>query len=161
MNKQNKLLKSAYSLTSTNQRQLIIQEGKKLERIARREWEAYYQSYTPKQYIRTYKSRDALKLKTPTKRIDGGWDIELTWEDDLAYHDSRFGKKNNRGHAIMLISDGWESRKLKAKLGGKRIERLTDFDGTGYLYNVYKKYLAVADRTITTNVIWSGNYTKK
>lgn len=158
MNKQNKLLKSAYSLTSTNQRQLIIQEGKKLERIARREWEAYYQSYTPKQYIRTYKSRDALKLKTPTKRIDGGWDIELTWENDLAYHESKF-KNNKKGHAIMLISDGWESRKLRAKIG-KRY-RFTDFDGTGYLYNVYKKYLAVADRTITTNVIWSGNYTKK
>lgn len=159
MAKKSNLLKNASSVTSANQRQLIVREGKKLERIARREWEAYYQSYTPKKYVRTYKSRDALKLKPPTKRIDGGWDIVLTWENDLVYHESRF-KNNDKGNAIMLISDGWKAEKLRAKMGGK-VDRFTDFEGTGYLYNVYKKYLEVADKTITTNVIWSGNYTKK
>lgn len=134
-------------------------EGRKLKYIAIKLWRKYLSEYKPKQYIRTRKSQRAIKLGK-VKRLDGNtFGIELTFENDLAYHDSIFKGSNPKGHSIMLISEGWHSRKLEAKLGGRR-ERFTYFEGTGYLAQVQKEYIAIKHKGISVETQWSGNFTK-
>jgi hypothetical protein len=135
---------------------VLLAEGRKLEAIARKEWRRYLGSYSPKEYVRTGNSEKAIKLKT--RPIKVGTDhiaIEVTWENDLAWHDSWLYKKgktktNQRGHAVLLISAGWHSKKLERvyKRGARKPYRHTYYEGYGYLTKVINSYNAVRDKRI-------------
>lgn len=142
-------------------KRVLEAEGRKLKYIAIKLWRRYLSSYQPSKYVRTRKSQRSIKLGKVKIHSANEWSIELTYVDDLAYHDSIF-KGNPKGHAIMLVSKGWHSKKLEERLGGKKIERFTYFDGTGYLDKVYKEYMIVRDKRIELEVQWNGNsdYTK-
>ncbi len=149
----NSLASILQGMSELQARRLLESEGKRLEAIAIKLWRRYLSSYSPKEYIRTGKAESAIKLKN-VKKVDGNHlGIELTWENDLVYHDSIFGS-SQKGHAVMLISDGWHSRKLENRIG--KVYKLTYFEGTGYLYRVYKEYMATAPAGITLDVQWSG-----
>ncbi|MDS7057049.1 hypothetical protein NXG04_07100 [Klebsiella pneumoniae] len=159
--------KGAYFQTDAEAIRVLTAEGKKLERIARKVWQSYLGSYTPKQYVRTGKSLQAIKLKG-VKALGGGmYSIELTWENSLAYHDSYiykqgFTSKNAKGHAIMLIGTKWHSKKLEG-VYRKKIYRHTywAWQGSGsYIDQVMNQYNAVRDKRIMFEVQWSGAYVK-
>lgn len=138
---------------------MLNKEGKKLEAIARKLWQKYIGSYSPKQYIRTGNSERAIKLGKVKKLDNNTFGIELTFDNDLSYHPSRF-KGGKKGHSIMLISDGWHSKKLEKTLG-RKVHRYTYFEGTGYLYQVYKEYMSIKHRGIEVDTKWNSNSVTK
>lgn len=123
-------------------------EGRKLERIARKVWQEYEGSYSPNKYVRTGKSKKAIKLKTMPIKIDNNHiAIEVTWENSLSWHDSVVPKSSKKGHSILLISAGWHSKKLE-KIYGGAVYRHTYYEGFGYLTKVMQQYNAVKDPRI-------------
>lgn len=154
----NRISNHLQNLSEQQTRVLLRAEGQRLEKIARKIWKQYLSSYRPVEYVRTGDAMDSIKLGQ-VKRVGGmQLGIELTWENDLAYHDSVFKNNKTQGHAIMLISDGWHARKLENRIG--KVHRFTYFEGTGYLYRVYKEYMATAPPNMTLDVQWSGKYTR-
>lgn len=120
-------------------------------------WRQYLASYQPKIYVRTGKSERSIKIGGIKKIDENTIGIEVTFQDDLVYHDSIFGGK--QGHAIMLISAGWHSKKLEARIG--KVYRLTYYEGFDYLGKVREEYEARKHRGIELEIQWSGNFTKK
>lgn len=160
--------KGAYFQTDAEAIRVLTAEGKKLERIARKVWQQYMASYSPKEYRRTGKSLRAIKLKGIKNHGGGMYSIELTWENSLAYHDSwlyteGYTSTNKKGHSIMLIGTGWHSKKLEA-IYRKKIYRHTywSWDGGGgnYLNAVVNQYKATSDKRVQVEVQWSGAYIK-
>ena len=141
-------------------RRVLEEEGRKLKYIAVKQWRLYLSSYTPKRYVRKRKSQRAIKLGRVIKLDNNTFGIELTFENDLVYHDSVMVKGGNKGHSIMLISDGWHSKKAEQKLG-RRIDNFTYFEGTGYLYKVYKEYMGVKHKGIIVDTNWNANKVQK
>lgn len=133
-------------------------EGKRLKEIAVKQWRKYLNSYSPKMYVRTGKSERSIKLGNVVKLDENTLGIELTFVNDLAYHDSIFGGK--KGHAIMLISAGWHSKKAEQNMGRGGIYRLTYYEGSGYLYQVYKEFYASRKKGIDIEIQWSGKVQK-
>jgi hypothetical protein len=157
----NQINRAISGATEQEVRRILQEEGRRLERIARTLWRAYYASYTPELYARTYNSEKAIKLGRVKMIAPNQWGIELTWKNNLVYHPSIFKKGNQaEGHSVMLISDGWHSKKLEQKLGIRK-HRFTYFEGTGYLARVIKKWQATAPQGISIEKQWSGAYTKK
>lgn len=145
---------------------MLNQEARKLKDIADSEWNRYLNSYTPKQYVRTHRATAEAIRVGHVKPIMGGefLGIEVTWDNDRSYHDSYLFKqgkisRNERGHAFMLISDGWESKKLE-RIYGRRVYRHTYWEGSGYLAKVYSRYMAVRNPLVILDIQWSGKYTK-
>lgn len=155
--KANNIQQAVQGFSEEEAKRLLQQEGRRLKYIAVKLWRKYLASYQPTQYVRTRKSQRGIKLGKVKQISPNQWGIELTWENSLMYHDSIF-KNNPKGHSVMLISDGWHSRKLEARIG--RVDRLTYFEGTGYLYKVYKEWNRSAPKGITLETQWSGQYYK-
>lgn len=131
-------------------------EGKRLEQIALKVWRQYLASYKPEMYIRTGKSENGIKLKQVKKIDSDTLGIELTFQDNLMYHDSVFGGSQPKGHSIMLISSGWAVNK-----GWHRnIPNFGYKEGFNYLGKVVEAFEAVKHEGITLEVQWSGKYLK-
>lgn len=117
----------------------MLEEGQRLEKIAIRVWDSILEKPQPNVYIRTGKSLQAIKLGKPVLQENGRYSISLTWDNDLAYHDSVIDKTNQpKGHAIWLISEGWNAPRLEAKIG--RVPRFTNYKQTNYLEKVMNEY---------------------
>lgn len=119
----------------------MLEEGRRLERIARRVWDEILAKPEPKRYVRTGNSVNAIKLSKPVLQENGRYSISLTWDNDLAYHDSvvKSGTtKHPKGHAIWLISEGWNAPKLASKIGNR--PRFTNYKQTNYLDKVMNEY---------------------
>lgn len=167
--KLNDLTNALQGYAQDEARKILEREGRRLNYIALKIWRKTMEEYKPKQYAvhlgmqqgqRTKRSQRAIKLGKVKMLPDGSMGIELTWENQLVYHDSVFGSGQPKGHSVMLISDGWHSKKLEKKIG-RRIDRFTYFEGTGYLYQVYKEYTKIAPQGIYLDIQWSGQYTKR
>lgn len=139
-------------------RKELLRAGRELEKIAINVWRKYLSSYKPKVYVRTGKSEKSIKLGSVKKLDDNTLGIELTWVNDLAYHDSIFGEGNKQGHAIMLISAGWKAKKLEKKIGRKY--RLTYYEGFDYIGKVREAFESVKHRGIELEIQWSGKSTR-
>jgi hypothetical protein len=166
--KLNDLTNALQGYAQDEARKILEREGRRLKYLALKMWRKDMEQYQPKQYAvhlgmprgkRTKRSQRAIKLGKVKMLPDGSMGIELTWENELVYHDSMF-KGQPKGHSVMLISDGWHSRKLEAKLG-RKVERFTYFEGTNYLYRLYKEYMKIAPQGILLDVQWSGKYTQR
>lgn len=142
---------------------VLRREGKRLERIAKKVWRQYCESYKPKVYAehlgsrgrRTGRAERGIKLKTRIIKVDGNHlGMEVTFENSLMYHPSVFGQK--QGHAIMLISSGWKVKKGKHK----DVYRFGYYEGFDYIGKVQQAFEAGKERGITLEVQWSGKYLK-
>lgn len=136
-------------------KRLLLEEGRRLEKIAKQVWQKYLDSYTPQEYIRTGKSLASIKLGNLERLSATEWGIRLNFVDELAYHDSVF-KGGKQGHAIMLISSGW-----KVKKGWhKNIYRFGYYEG----FNVIEKIISEFEKSKPPNIIvqfdWDGAYTR-
>lgn len=146
-------------------------EGRKLKYIAIKIWRLYLSSYSPNTYAvhktgvlgkRTGKSLQSIKLGKVKKIGVDDWGIELTYLNDLAYHDSvinrKDGRKHAQGHSIMLISQGWKAKKGK----NKNVERFGYYEGFDYLGQVQREYETVKDKRVTLDIQWLGkkNFTR-
>jgi hypothetical protein len=159
-------IQSSYQFESDEEAIRVLKsEGKRLERIAKKVWQRIMASPQPKVYIRTQNAEKSIKLGKVKKLDNNTWGIELTYENDLAYHDSWFDKQRNdgqrkyeQGHAIMLISSGWKAINLERKIGVRK--RFTRYKGTNYLGEVVKAFNASKHKGITLEVQWSGKRTR-
>jgi len=133
-------------------RKILKQEGKTLEKIAIKIWRQYLASYKPKKYVRTGNSEKAIKLNEIKVIGTDELGIELTWENDLAWHPSVVPTSSEKGHAIILISNGWHSKKLE-KIYRKSVYRHTYYEGYGYIQKVIQAYEAIKDKRITLELI--------
>lgn len=143
-------------------------EGKKLEECCKKVWRQYLASYTPKAYAshkqgysagqRTMASLDSIKLGTVKKVSNDEYGIEVTFKNELAYHESVIGKSEPKGHAIMLISFGWRVKRGKHR----NIKHFGYRQGYDYLGKVQKMYDGMKDPRISLEIQWLGNknYTK-
>lgn len=153
-------LNNALFFDSPEQAMMALErEGKKLMKIAKIEWQKYLKSYKPVQYIRTGNSERAIKLGKPKMIGANQYGIELTWVNNLVYHNSVVPNSNKKGHSVMLISSGWHSKKLE-KIYGRQVYRHTYYEGNSYINNVMKKYESQKDRRIDLELQWSGAFTK-
>jgi phosphoglucomutase len=133
-------------------------EGKRLLRIARQVWRAYLTSYQPKSYVRTNNSDKAIKLGKVKKLDDDTLGIELTWQDDLTYHDSVVSSTGKpKGHSIMLISEGWKVKKGKHK----DVYRFGYYEGFDYLAKVEQAFNSGKHAGISFEIQWAGQKFKK
>lgn len=139
---------------------VLQQEGQKLEKIAKRVWQEYYGSYTPKVYRRTGKTLEGIKLGIVKRDGAIGFQVVVTFEDKNMYHNSYVNKGQPKGHSVMLISSGWHSKNLEKRIGVRK--RFTSYKGYNYLGKVIKEYLRDKHRKVSIEVVWTGksNYTK-
>ncbi len=136
---------------------VLKREAEKLKKCAKKVWRQYLDSYTPKGYVRTGKAEKSIKVGK-LKKIDANtYIIEVTFQNNLVYHDSVIRKSEPKGHAVMLISDGWEVKKGKHK----NIPRFGHYKGFKYLEKVEEEYNKIKDRRISFEIEWSGKYTKR
>lgn len=133
-------------------------EGRRLKYIAVKVWRQYLGSYKPKEYTRTRDTQRGIKLGRVRRISPFEYGISLEFENDLMYHESIFGSNNKEGHSLMLISEGWHSKKLEAKRG--RVYRLTYFEGIDYIGRVQREYMRFAPRGVRLDVNWSGKFLK-
>lgn len=130
----------------------LNREGRRLKYIAIKVWRAYLASYKPTKYVRTRKSQRGIKLGKVKKLSDDTFGIELTFVDDLMYHDSVIRKSEPKGHAIMLISSGWKVKKGKHR----NIKNFGYFKGIDYLAQVEKEFEKSKHKGISLEIQWSG-----
>lgn len=142
----------------------LQQEARTLKAIALKQWRRDMQDYKPKVYAvhlgmpqgkRTKQSQRGIKIGKVKRLEDGSFGIEVSWENQLMYHDSIFPNQP-QGHSVMLISEGWHSRKLEQKLR-RRVYRFTYFEGTNYLARVIKAYNSIKPSWVTLIDEWKGN----
>lgn len=139
-------------------------EGKKLEECAKKVWRLYLSSYQPKVYAvhktnikgeRTHASLASIKLGDVKRVGQDEYQIEVTFLNDLAYHDSVIGnkrRKHKQGHAIMLISFGWRVRK-----GAHRnVKHFGYRQGYDYLGKVARMYNKKRDKRVSLEIQWLG-----
>ena len=141
-------------------------EAKKLYDIAKRVWLRYYNNYTPQVYDRTGKTIDALKIGSIRKIDAFTWGIDVFFENNLVYHESRWGKKYPDAHTVMIIG-GWSKNKRKPKTGWrvkrgwhKDIHRFGYFEGFDYLGEVEREYNKIRDQRIFLDIQWTGKTLK-
>lgn len=143
--------------TDAEAKRVLLQEGRRLKFIARKVWHEYQLSYQPEMYVRTGNTIKSIKLGN-VFRIDADtWGIELTFQNDLVYHDSVIGKKHPKGHSIMLISSGWKV----GKGWHKNIHRFGYYEGFDYIGKVIKEFNDGKHKGINLELQWSGKYLKK
>ena len=137
-------------------RRALESEGRGLEMIARKVWNNYLGSYSPKAYARKGNSEKSIKLGK-VFRIDANtFGIELTFVNDLVYHDSVISPSQPKGHSIMLISKGWKVRKGRHK----NVYRFGYYEGFDYIGKVISEFNNGKNKGIELEVQWSGKYLK-
>lgn len=158
-------------LLFTDEKKAILvleSEGRRLKGIVAKVWAKYLNSYDPVLYKRTTKTRlgmklGKVKLENPAG-IDGiaTYQLAITFENDLMYHKSYLGSGQRQGHSLMLISQGWHSKKLEERYKGKRIERFTYYEGFDFFAQVMKEFESGKHNAISLKVVWTGkaDYTK-
>lgn len=134
-------------------------EGKRLQDVAIKVWRQYLASYTPKTYVRSGDSERAIKLGKVKKIDEETLGIELTFEDDLAYHNSVVSSNGKpKGHSFMLISSGWHAVNLERKIGKR--ERFTSYRGFNYIGKVIEEFNNGKHDGVELEIQWSNKYTK-
>lgn len=132
----------------------LQREGKRLKMIADKLWRQYLDTHQGRPYRRTNKADEkAIKLGR-VKRLDAfTWGIELSFVDELSYHDSIVSKdKKPKGHAFMLISEGWQVQKGSHK----GVKDFGYFTGINYIGRVIQEYNDSAPKGITLKANWAG-----
>lgn len=148
--------------TSEKEARVVLhQEGKKLKSIADKIWRMYLQSYTPKAYAlgqsRTGRASErSIKLGSVKRISPYEFGIEVTFDNDLTYHDSVIGSDEKQGHSIMLISEGWQVKSGKHK----DVYRFGYYEGFDYIGKVKREYERKAHKGISLEVNWSGETLK-
>lgn len=130
-------------------KRVLESEARKLLGIAQKEWIRVMGTYSPKEYVRTGKAFKSIKM-TEVRKVGFGWTIDVTFDNDLAYHDSVIAKTEPKGHAIWLNHAGW-----RVKRGSHRDTEYFGYrKGSGYLFEVFQKYNKIKDPRVSLTIMW-------
>lgn len=141
-------------------RTLLTREGRRLEKIIKKNWQKYQASYSPSVYFRTGKTLAGIKLGNIFRLPDGDLGIAIEFDDDKMYHESYIRPSEPKGHAFMLISSGWKAARLAHRIG--EVHRFTYYEGYDLIGKIISEYNSGKPMGIRLNVEWKGNkdYTK-
>lgn len=142
----------------------LRQEGYRLQEIAMSVWMQYENSYHPKEYVRTNRSKLAFKLSDVIKIDEDTLGIRLDYVNDLAYHPSIVNKGGSpMGHSFMLISEGWTAKKLAKSLGrdATKEDHFVHYKGFDYITKVIAEFEQSKHKGITLEFQWQGSKFKK
>lgn len=118
---------------------ILKSEVAKLEGITKSVYQQYLKSYSPTQYVRTGEMIGSIG-KTEIVKEGNKMKMAVSFDNSSAYHESLFG--GSKGHAPILISEGWHSKRLEQTRMG-RVYRLTYYEGFDALGKIESQYEAV------------------
>ena len=118
---------------------MLKAEVEKLEGITKSVYNQYLKSYSPQQYVRTGAMIGSIGKSEIVKEANS-MKMAVSFDNSGAYHSSLFG--GSMGHAPILISDGWHSKRLEQTRMG-RVYRLTYYEGFDALDKIESQYNAV------------------
>lgn len=125
----------------------LHEAGQLLERLLQDEIDAYYKSYDPVQYVRTYDFQNSLRLSNPIKSGMNEWSIEVYFDGQLADHDGAY--------VPTLIDEGWDNRSKT----GKDIPRFTHYEGYNYIKRAVDKFNSINKFGLQVRVMRNGKDT--
>jgi hypothetical protein len=155
-----------YEFESEAEAILVLRaEGKRLLALAQKIWQQYESSYKPVQYVRTGKSYESIQLGEVKKLDEDTLGIELMFRDDLAYHPSVVTKGRPLGNSIMLISEGWETKRAKGYPTNPNNEYFPKgihyFQGFNYLGKLEEAFNQGKHIGISFEIRWAGQKFEK
>ena len=118
-------------------RSIATAEAMKLKKMIKENIENYYTSYEPKEYIRTYRLKEALVISRADWK-DNVFTAVITFDIAKTTRDSIF-KNGGRANSADLINRGWSWK--KAPPGG-HIEHFTRYGGFGFIEQAVSDYQA-------------------
>lgn len=133
-------------------RQTMEQEIKRLYDCIQKYIDLYYTSYTPSQYVRTNKFKNAMVAEDFVNARWSGNHVELSIKfiDELSYHNSNNGQDV---YVPLLINDGW---KHKGWTGGE--DHYHQYSGFHFLEKGINEFNATntLGLQITLNKEWNS-----
>lgn len=115
-------------------------EAQRLQQILIKHINAYYASYDPVQYNRTYQMRDSVKVETSVK------DMSIAvYFNQKAYHPSLLG--GNPGFTPVLIDSGWVWKNQSVP-----IYRFTAYEGYGFIQQAVDEFNRTTKYKFQVNV---------
>lgn len=108
-------------------------EGDRLRRYLQEEIQAYYDSYTPMYYERTYDWLNSVRVSDPYVE-DGAMKVKIYFDDNLAYHPSVMGQED--GYIPWLYEVGFRTRLDSVK----SIYRFTNYEGFHPVLKAMNRY---------------------
>ena len=148
MNKQGGMQKNPKFSTGKDLRAVLLDEAEKLKKLIQKYIDAYYSSYSPSLYTRTYDFQNSLRIET-VKQEGTMLSVKIYFDPTLATHPSVFGQED--GFVPILINDGWQWKNGKtepyrfARYEGyqfveKAIDEYNKNNDYGFTIRVVKKY---------------------
>ncbi len=119
---------------------ILEYEGKILYKYIIDEIHAYYNSYDPVFYIRTYNFISALRI-TPVIYNNNKLSLKVYFDEQMGTHPSIW-LKGEPGYVPILINYGWEWKheSVSKILNGKHIYRFSYYEGFHYIEKAISKY---------------------
>ena len=133
-------------------RQILTAAGKQLEGYLKDELNAYFNSYSAKQYERTGNTVKSIKVGSPKKISINEWCLEIYFDEGLANHDSVMGSDQPKGYTPWLLEVGWD---IRDKVNYEA-PMFTHHDGTGYITKAVKRFNANNPHGLKVSVIRNG-----
>lgn len=122
-------------IDQSNVRQILINAAHMLEDYLKEELQNYFDSYQPKEYVRTGNTVNSIRVSEPYKS-GVGWSIEIYFDESLALHDSVIGNNQPKGYTPWLLEVGWN---IENKVGFSR-PMFTSHPGTHYIKHAVEKF---------------------
>ncbi|KAA9007390.1 hypothetical protein F4V43_02565 [Paenibacillus spiritus] len=106
-------------------RRSLNEAAQLLEKLLYEQLQAYYDSYTPTVYERTYGLLNSLRI-SPITQVGNELQINVYFDRSMATHPSIFDGED--GYVAKLLNDGWQWRKNPAN-----IYRLSRYEGFHFI----------------------------
>jgi hypothetical protein len=139
-------------LTLENVKQVLEHEAKRLEQYIKDELNSYFNGYTPKQYDRLHTTIASPRISTPRLRHGLEWEIDISFDESLALHNSYISSDQPKGNTAWLLNSGWRT-KMDSK---KPINRFTRFEGTNYLSSAIETFNRVNPYGLKVKMLLNG-----
>lgn len=132
----------------------LKREARRLMKCIQDEIDNYYDSYSPKQYVRSFRFQEALYAEDfiNVDVIKNTLFINLKFNEALSYHDSYSGKDM---YVPLLINDGW----CWDNYNGEE-DHFRRYDGYHFLEKGIEKFNSTNTLgiTVTLDKTWDGKH---
>ena len=124
-------------------RNLLRREANKLMKLIQTYIDAYYDSYEPEVYKRTYRFKHSLRWED-VKVINDILVVNIYFDPEWSNHESYFG--GEEGFVPILLDRGWEWK------NNPHIKHLSEYDGFHFIDKAIAEYNATNDLNIKITI---------
>ncbi|MGD6896093.1 hypothetical protein [Bacillus infantis] len=139
-------------MNETKIKRILTSAAKQLERYMKEELDNYFNSYEPSVYERTSSTISSIKVGNPRKVTTNIWAIEITFDEELANHDSVMGSDQPKGYTPWLLEVGWD---IRDKVDFEA-PMFTHHPGTEFVKKAVKKFNANNPHKLKISVSHNG-----